>query len=428
MLSKLMKTTIPTLIGLLLASSLTAQESAAPDKAAAQKAAPEETEEKASNPAEKSAQDILKEEQSELALKNALIDERVKHDTAEMRAEVARLNAEKSLIEARLAHAAAKRQADEEAKNAKLNAEKERFAREAEVAEARAKALGNQLKAVQAESGIELAKLQNQIKALEVAEKRKGYADASPEYLKNPLRDDGTLIISDRRIPLNGPITQQTAEAVTNRLHYYNNQNPKQPIFIVIDSSPGGSVMAGYRILKTMESSDAPVHVVVKSYAASMAAAITTLAEESYAYPNAVILHHQISSFVFGSLNLTEQEEFVKETQRWWDRFGTPIAKKMGITKDEFIKRMYEKSSRGDWSEFADEAQKLKWVNHIISGVEETAFRRDPNAEKPSSSSSSSAQFETGLDENGRSVMYLPRLNPKDFYFLYNPDHYYRVR
>ena len=54
---------------------------------------------------------------------------------------------------------------------------------------------------------------------------------------------------------------------------------PANAIFIVIDTSPRGSVMAGYRILKAMESSDAPVHVVVKSFAASMAAAITTLGE-----------------------------------------------------------------------------------------------------------------------------------------------------
>ena len=30
------------------------------------------------------------------------------------------------------------------------------------------------------------------------------------------------------------------------------------------------------------------------------------------------------------------------------------------------------------------------------------------------------------LDEEGRPVMYLPRTNPRDYYFLYNPDGYYR--
>ena len=36
--------------------------------------------------------------------------------------------------------------------------------------------------------------------------------------------------------------------------------------------------------------------------------------------------------------------------------------------------------------------------------------------------------LQEALDEDGRPVMYLPRINPKDVYFLYNPDGYYRVR
>ena len=42
----------------------------------------------------------------------------------------------------------------------------------------------------------------------------------------------------------------------------------------------------------------------------------------------------------------------------------------MGITTDEFIERMYAHSSSGDWSEFGEDAQKLKWVNHIVDGIE----------------------------------------------------------
>ena len=35
---------------------------------------------------------------------------------------------------------------------------------------------------------------------------------------------------------------------------------------------------------------------------------------------------------------------------------------------------------------------------------------------------------EAELDEDGHPVMYLPRTNPRDFYFIYNPDNYYRLR
>ena len=98
-----------------------------------------------------------------------------------------------------------------------------------------------------------------------------------PVYLADPLLKDGTLVISDRRIDLNGPIFSDLADHVTERINYFNNKNEGYPIFIVINDSPGGSVMSGMRIMKAMHGSEAPVYVVVKSFAASMAAALTTL-------------------------------------------------------------------------------------------------------------------------------------------------------
>ena len=201
------------------------------------------------------------------------------------------------------------------------------------------------------------------------------------------------------------------------------------PIFIVIDSSPGGSVMAGYRILKAMEGSDAPVHVVVKSFAASMAATIATLAEESYAYPNAIILHHQISStYFFTTMNLTQQKESLEDSKKWWDRLATPIAKKMGITTDEFIKQMYQKNSDGDWVEFATEAHKLKWVNHIVDSIKETSAVINPDTIKPKPAEEGEEALAESIGKDGKPCVYLPRLNPHDAYFLYNPDGYYRLR
>jgi ATP-dependent Clp protease protease subunit len=371
----------------------------------------------------------MEKEKERLALENALFEERLKKETAELRAQAERLKAEKELIAERLAHAAMLRRAEEEEGNAELQAETTKLEQQANLAKARAEALTNELKAVQAESTIEITRLKSEIQRIEALEERKGFADEEPAYLTNPLREeDNTVVISDRRIALNGPISTATADAVTDRIHYYNNQNPKLPIFIVIDESPGGSVMAGYRILKAMDSSEAPVHVVVKSFAASMAAGICTLAEESYAYPNAVILHHQISSYTFGRLNLTQQREFFEESQRWWARLGTPIAEKMGITADEFIKRMYENSTSGDWSEFGVEAQKLGWVNHIVDGIDESSFLRNPDQAQKAKKSETSGILRTGIDEDGQPYAVLPRINPKDVYFLYNPDGYYRLK
>lgn len=398
-----------------LAKDVIAEKPAAPGTESAEKAAPA---------------DPVRKESDELAAQNKLAAERLTKETNDMRAEITRLKMERELMTEKLALEAAKRQSGLQQELAAMQAEKERIDQEAQIAKAKAEKLGHDLKIAQTESSLQIGKLQSELSEIETKEKRDAYADMPPVYLKNPLREDNVLVVSDRRIPLNGVITSATADFITERIQYWNNKNRELPIFIVIDSSPGGSVMAGYRILKSMESSDAPVHVVVKSFAASMAAAITTLAKESYAYPNAVILHHQISTMAFGQLNLTQQKELHEESNRWWARFGTPIANKMGITPDELIKRMYARSSSGDWTEFATEAQKLKWVNHVVEGIDETSVIKNPDAEKPANVPTVVRPGTLGeeVDADGKLFAWLPRLQPKDVYFLYNPDGYYRLR
>lgn len=371
--------------------------------------------------------EALKKEQESLEIENKLEAERLVQATNAMRAEVEQLKIERELITEKLALDSAKRTVALQAELAKLGAEKSKLAEEGELSKIKAEKLTNDLKVAQTQAALEITKLQSDISQIETAEKRAQFADAKPVFLKTPLNENGILVVSDRRIPLNGLISSGTADFVCDRIQYWNNKDRELPIFIVIDASPGGSVMAGYRILKSMESSDAPIHVVVKSFAASMAAAITTLAHESYAYPNAVLLHHQISSVVMGQLNLTEQREFHQESERWWKRLGTPVADKMGVTPDEFIKMMYTHSSNGDWSEFGEQAKELKWVNHIVTGIDETSFTRDPDSVEKSSAGKQAALAEE-IDSSGKPYVWLPRLNPKDVYFIYNSDGYYRTR
>ncbi len=415
------------LISLALATSLSAKD-ATPAAPATPTTEPAQVTVQVTAPVAKDpAIDAKTKEQEALAIDNKLEAERLIRDTNAIRSEVARLKLERELITEKLALEAAKNQSALQTELAKLGAEKSRLNEEGELSKIRAEKLTNDLKSAQTEAAIEINRLQSDIARIETTDKRSKFADAKPVFLKNPLKENGILVISDRRIPLNGLITTTTADYVTSRIQYWNNKDRELPIFLVIDASPGGSVMAGYRILKSMESSDAPVHVVVKSFAASMAAAITTLAKESYAYPNAVILHHQISSVLGGQLNLTEQREFHEESERWWQRLGTPVAQKMGITPDEFIKKMYTHSSSGDWSEFGEQAKDLKWVNHIVTGIDETSFTKDPDSVDAVSTGRPTAQAEE-IDSSGKPHVWLPRLNPKDVYFIYNSDGYYRTR
>ncbi|NJK33318.1 MAG: hypothetical protein HC927_13455 [Deltaproteobacteria bacterium] len=176
-------------------------------------------------------------------------------------------------------------------------------------------------------------------------------------YRENPL-DGDTLYISDRRIELNGPIITGVADYIAERVDYFNNLSPELPIFIVIDRSPGGSVMEGYKILQSMKNSKAPVHVVVRQYAASMAAIITSLADHSYVLPNAIILHHQMSYGMSG--NMTRHAEQLRNSEEWARRLLNPLAEKMGVTPERLVEMMYENVSTGDWEEFGDKAKELK--------------------------------------------------------------------
>ena len=259
-----------------------------------------------------------------------------------------------------------------------------------------------------------------QIQNRDLEDKWRDEVNAPVTYTIEPFKD-GVLTVSDRRIDLNGAIVSGTADAVCDRIDYFNNQNRKLPIFIIINNSPGGSVMAGYRILKSIETSDAPVHVVVKSFAASMAATIATLAPHSYAYPNAIILHHQMSGGASG--NMTNMEQEIATMQEWERRLAEPIAKKMGITVAQFKEKMYAAKKSGDWDEFADKALQLKWIDHLVNEIREEGVRTKPTG------SGASAWWMSMLksDENGKSYIALPPLEPYDCYFMINPRGFYRV-
>ena len=103
--------------------------------------------------------------------------------------------------------------------------------------------------------------------------------------------------------------------------------------------------MAGYRILKAMEGSEAPIYVVVKSFAASMAATITTLARKIIRLPKCY--HSTPPNQPKLHVLQHEPHRTKRERRRLEEMVGPalpiPLLKKMGITSDEFIEMMYKK-------------------------------------------------------------------------------------
>jgi ATP-dependent Clp protease protease subunit len=411
----------------------------------------------------------LKRQQEQLTLENGIAEQQLRKDLARLSAEKQRLELTNNLVQQKrqaevaalqaeidnlakqvdlLAKRAALKEAERKARLDELMAADremlERIKLSNDLASAEIAGKGRdltqreqdlrvrmaELQAQRTEFDLQLAKLNTDLDLRAKRDQWKNRVNRDIQYTTEPFKD-GVLTISDRRIPLNGPILMDTADYIAERIDYFNNQSREFPIFIVIDRSPGGSVMAGYKILKAMNGSAAPVYVVVKSFAASMAAGITTMSKKSYAYPNAILLHHQILTGSFG--NLTEQKENLKELEEWWKRLATPVAAKMGVSLDEFIKRMYQNRSTGDWQEFGDGARKLKWVDEVVQAIQEESYDKNPDAPyapgvapAPKRSESQPVLAER-TDAAGRRFVLLPRLEPVDCYYLYNPDNYYRL-
>jgi ATP-dependent Clp protease protease subunit len=280
-----------------------------------------------------------------------------------------------------------------------------------------------EFKAQLSELHFQKIKLEKQIAERTKRQEWESQVNTAPKYLKEPVVN-GQLVISDRRIVLNGPIIKGTADYIVERIHYFNNKNADYPIFLVIGYCRGGLVMEGSRILTAMRNSHAPVYVVVKSFAASMAAIITTLAERSYAYPDAVIIHHQVWNTSRG--NRTEQIEKLKILDEWTERIISPVAEKMGMSLDEFIHQMYEHNSNGDWREFADVAVKYKWVDYVIENIIDTSFVKQPAVEEFNPGALLLSKNHRNITLQEKHYVTLPPLQSFDVYHLYNKDNYYR--
>ena len=383
---------------------------------------------------QKNAMLVTELQKQELSTLSALAQAKLEEELAALKAQAARLQAEMAVRKAQQDAALADAQAaietrsvesrlqgldaEEQLKAVKL--EGQRLAAENQVMQEQVKRAQMQAALAREEYDREMSKLRGELDLRKSRDEVEDRVFGPLDYPDQPFVD-GVLSISDRRIPLNGTIGGGTADFVCDRIDFFNNQSTTKPIFIVIDNSPGGSVMEGYRIVKCIESSPAPVHVLVKSFAASMAAVITTLAPHSYCYPNAIILHHQMSSSMCG--NLTQQAEQLQNSMEWAKRLADPVAQKMGLTYDQLVEQMYVHNSDGDWQEFGNKAVDLKWVDHVVNEIREEGLRARPTGSRASLPGWMEAMK---VDEKGRPFVQLPPLQPFDHYFIYDPFEFYR--
>lgn len=378
--------------------------------------------------ADKKAVEALKREKSLLEAEIALADTKLRAELAPLAEARAKIEADRAIRQARIA-----------AKNAEADLEKARIERHIANANAkvneslnekslRLKALEAESRLIAAESAAAIAAPAAEAALRAAKDEAERYATNAPAYLDEPLVN-GTLHISDRRIPFNGPVLDDLADFVEKRIEFFNNKDPKKPIFIVIDSSPGGSALAGLRILKAMQGSRAPVYVVVKQFAASMAAITATMADRCYVYPNTIILHHQASSGVQGTK--TDMDQGMAFFHDLYERIFKPVYTKIGY-KDakSFENDMYARFTSGDWAAFGDEAAKLKWVTGTVDRIEESGVLSRPTLGANAYGLPFYAQGSVEKrDENGRAYFELPALSAQgDAWILSDPEGRFKTR
>lgn len=143
-------------------------------------------------------------------------------------------------------------------------------------------------------------------------------------------------LLMQRVVFLNGVVATGMAEDIMAQLLLLDNQNSK-PISLYIDS-PGGSVIAGLKIIDTMNYIKAPVHTIVTGMAASMGFMILSSGEPGhrYALPNAQIKAHMVSSGTGG--HIKDMEISFEHSKLLNDKLMKMISHNIGMDEQKLRK------------------------------------------------------------------------------------------
>ncbi len=100
--------------------------------------------------------------------------------------------------------------------------------------------------------------------------------------------------LEQRKIFLWGPVTDESAKDLTEKLLYLESDAPGKEIMFYMNT-PGGSITAGMAVYDTIKLISSPVKIIVTGMAASMGSILLSAAKKGhrYIYPHARVLIHQ---------------------------------------------------------------------------------------------------------------------------------------
>ena len=194
-------------------------------------------------------------------------------------------------------------------------------------------------------------------------------ADNLSEESKEDTRGDqawmSRALMKSRTIIISREVTDRMAQDVITRLLLLEQEDPKAPITVYINS-PGGSADSGFAIYDAMKMISCPIRNVVVGLCASAGVTIFMGADkgQKYALPYSRFLLHQPSTGAYGQAS--DLEITAKEILRIREVYAEVIEKEMGIDK----KKLLEDANRDFWLG-AEDALKYGLMDRIITSRNE---------------------------------------------------------
>jgi ATP-dependent Clp protease protease subunit len=181
-------------------------------------------------------------------------------------------------------------------------------------------------------------------------------------------------LLRERIVFVTGPVEDHMATLITAQLLYLESENPKQDIYMYINS-PGGVVTAGMAIHDTMQYIRPRVGTVCIGQAASMGAFLLGAGEPGMrvALTNARIMVHQPSGGAQGQA--TDIEIHAREILRIRHRMNELMAKYTGQTIEAI-----ETAVERDKFLSADEAKEFGLVDEVFDKRPVTGDEGAPRA------------------------------------------------
>lgn len=178
--------------------------------------------------------------------------------------------------------------------------------------------------------------------------------------LKTINRIDKLVVDSSRMVVLETNIDIISASIVVSKLRKLDDKK-SAPITLVLDSN-GGSIDSGIEIIKAMESLQTPLQCLIDDKAYSMAAMISAYCPKLYAYKFSSIMFHEASYGARGTE--TQVKTITRMIQAMLHDLKVDVAKKMGITMEEFAHRMHD-----EWWMTGQEAAQIGFVGTIVDKI-----------------------------------------------------------